>query len=154
MWGSEDAIDDRGTPADLFAELDARFHFTIDVAASASNHKVARWYGLQQDGLAHSWAAERVWCNPPYSRIPAWVRKARVEFEAACPLIVMLLPASRTEQAWWQDDIEPFRDRGLGVRTEFLRGRRSFALPGLQSALPNSRVPFGLVLAIWEPVGG
>lgn len=112
--GPNEATDDRATHPDVFRTIDARFHFTVDVAASIDNTKCARYYTLADDGLAQSWAGERVWCNPPYSDITPWVRKAWSEWSAHnhATCIVMLLPANRTEQAWWQDLVEPYRDGG------------------------------------------
>lgn len=144
--------DDRATPPDLFDPLDRRFGFTVDAAASPDNAKVARYWTKETDGLSQPWAGERVWCNPPYSDLGAWVRKAWAEWETDCEdsLFVLLLPSNRTEQAWWQDHIEPFRDRpGSAIRTEFLRDRRRFIMPGETVVRPNQRPPFGLVLCIW-----
>ncbi len=73
--------------------------------------KLPRYFTKEQDGLAHSWAHERVWLNCPYSDIAPWVRKAEFETFRGCSLVVMLLPATKTEQPWWQEYIEPFRDR-------------------------------------------
>ena len=39
------------TPQKLFDELDAEFHFTLDVAASDENHKCARYFTQSDDGL-------------------------------------------------------------------------------------------------------
>jgi phage N-6-adenine-methyltransferase len=148
--GPQEQVDDRGTAPEFFAQLDERFGFTIDVAAAAHNAKCDRWYSIENDGLTRSWARERVWCNPPYSDIGAWVRKAWDEWETA-ELIVMLLPANRPEQAWWQDHVEPFRDRpGQPLRVEFLRGRLRFIKPGAVEIGPNERPPFGCCLLIWE----
>lgn len=156
--GAKDNVDDRGTDPELFAELDARFGFTIDVAAAAHNAKCDRFYDLEVDGLAQSWAGERVWCNPPYSSIEPWVRKAWDEWEGRdkndqiCgpELIVMLLPANRTEQGWWQDWVEPFRNGGTGLDVEFLRGRRRFVRADATEIGPNERPPFGVCLLIWR----
>lgn len=155
--GAKDNVDDRGTDPELFAELDARFGFTIDVAAAAHNAKCDRYYDLEADGLAQSWAGERVWCNPPYSSIEPWVRKAWREWEGlgdhwVVPpqLIVMLLPANRTEQAWWQDWVEHERDHPeRDLRVEFLRGRRRFVRANATEIGPNERPPFGVCLLIW-----
>jgi phage N-6-adenine-methyltransferase len=140
--GADAATDDRGTdPAD-FARFDNRFGFTIDVAASAHNAKCSRYFTAEDDGLTQSWGGERVWCNPPYSDCRAWVTKAWDEWCLAQRpnLIVMLLPANRVEQAWWQDLIEPRRDRnGSPLSVEFLRGRMRFDRP-----------PFGCCLVIWQ----
>lgn len=41
-----------GTPQAFFDELDKEFHFDLDVAASDENHKCARYYTKEADGLA------------------------------------------------------------------------------------------------------
>lgn len=147
--GANPFVDDRETTPEVFAALHERFRFTIDVAASKENAKLERFYTAEDDGLAQSWAGERVWCNPPYSDIGSWVQKAWFQAGQA-ELIVMLLPANRTEQRWWQDHIEGARRGGL-VTVEFLPGRMRFIPPGEDSVKPNSRPPFGCCLVIWDP---
>lgn len=150
--GPLDEVDDRATPGDVFGPLHSLYGFTVDAAAAPHNAKVDRFWTREDDGLAQSWAGERVWCNPPYSHpnLAAFTAKARAEAVFA-ELIVMLLPANRCEQGWWQDHIEPYRDGRdpLGPRTEFWRGRTRFLKPGQTMILPNERPPFGCVLAIW-----
>ncbi len=142
------SVDDRKTSPEVFDPLHTRFAFTIDVAASTENAKLPRFYTIEDDGLARSWAGERVWCNPPYSNIRTWVEKADIEEEAES--IVMILPANRTEQGWWQDLVEPVRDRpGSRLRVEFIRGRTRFIAPGKHGIGPNERPPFGCCLLIW-----
>ncbi len=142
-----DEIDDRGTPREFFDEIDAEFHFTVDVAASELNAKCARFYTMTEDGLAQNWDGERVWCNPPFSQVEGWVRKAWI----TKGLVVMLLPANRTEQAWWQDLVEPFRDKGDGdLDVRFLRGRLKFAMPGDEGAAANNRPPFGCCVLVFH----
>lgn len=153
----KDNVDDRATTPELFGELSQRFGgFTIDVAAAAHNTKCERFYSIEDDGLQQSWEGERVWCNPPYSGIRPWVQKAWDSwtfYEHRRPeLIVMLLPANRTEQGWWQDLVEPYRDdpNGTALRVEFLRGRLRFIKPGATEVGPNERPPFGCCLLIWQ----
>ena len=142
-------VDDRALPPADFAILQNRFGFTIDAAAAPHNAKLARFFTAQDDALSQSWDGERVYCNPPYSNILPWVEKAWSE--ARAPLIVMLLPANRTEQQWWQELIEPHRDRaGSRLRVEFLPGRLRFLKPGATSIRPNERPPFGCCLCIWS----
>lgn len=154
--GELDEVDDRGTDPELFAELAERFGgFTLDVAAAPHNAKCERYYTRQQDGLVQPWTG-RVWCNPPYSSklLYAFVEKAWSEWGRVDGpnLIVMLVPANRPEQDWWQDLVEPHRDRpGSPLRTEYLRGRRRFVMPGETRILPNQRPPFGSGLLIWAP---
>jgi phage N-6-adenine-methyltransferase len=133
--------DVRETPPALFKAQDARFHFTLDACATYTNTKCDRFFGygaggIFTDGLTGSWAGERVWCNPPYSDIGAWLMKA---WESQAESVCMLVPATRTEQAWWQDGVEPFRDgkaedlTELGwtsLQVEFLRERQHFLEDG------------------------
>lgn len=145
--GARDEIDDRATPPELFGPLHERFRFTLDVAAAAHNTKCPRFFTKADDGLSQAWAGERVWCNPPYSDIAPWVAKAHSEPAA---LVVMILPANRTEQGWWQRHIEPYRDRGGRLSIEFLPGRIRFIRRGQTEVGPNERPPFGSALAIWH----
>jgi phage N-6-adenine-methyltransferase len=149
---ARDDVDDRATEPAVFATFESRFGvFTLDVAAAAHNTKCSRYFTRDDDGTAQPWAGERVWCNPPYSDIAPWVHKAWDEHAAALG-IVMLLPANRTEQRWWQDLVEPYRDRpGSGLRVEFLPGRMRFLKPGQQRIGANERPPFGVCLLVWSP---
>jgi phage N-6-adenine-methyltransferase len=147
--GAKPEVDNLATTPEMFVPLHERFRFTIDVAALPHNAKLPRFYTPEQDGLAQSWAGERVWCNPPYSDIEPWTKKAWAE-SADCGVIVMLLPANRTEQGWWQRHVEPHRDRGEGLRVEFLPGRPRFIKHGFDRVEPNQRPPFGCCLLIWD----
>ena len=147
--GADPDVDDRAITAGDFAPLHARFRFTVDAAASHANARLPRYWTAEDDALRQPWTGERVWCNPPYSHpnLARWVAKANVEILAE--LIVMLVPANRTEQQWWQQHVEPYRDRGAGLRTEFLPGRIRFLRNGQQVIGPNERPPFGCCLLIW-----
>lgn len=149
--GVRDETDDRGTLWPFIWELEERFGaFTLDVAAAEHNAKAPAFYSREQDGLTLPWTG-RVWCNPPYSNIAAWVRKAWDEWEDDTPeSIVMLLPANRTEQGWWQDEVEPHRGKGE-LQVEFLRGRMRFDRPGAVISTKGDRPPFGCCLLIWGP---
>ena len=151
--GVRNDVDDRGTDQAFFDSVEARFgRFTLDVAAASHNAKCEHFFTREDDGLALPWASPHVWCNPPYSDCRAWVQKAWDEWEHEPPeLIVMLLPANRVEQAWWQDLVEPYRDRpGSPLRVEFLRGRMRFDRPGWTKPAKGDRPPFGCCLLIWE----
>ncbi len=158
--GPRPEIDDRATSPETFGPLHERFRFTLDVCALPHNAKLERYFTPEQDGLAQSWAGERVWCNPPYSDVEPWVEKAHGEWLlrgrkwGGPELVVMLLPANRTEQGWWQRQVEPFRDRRAGELTvEFLPGRLRFIAHDATTIAPNERPPFGCCLLIWGTVG-
>jgi phage N-6-adenine-methyltransferase len=147
--GALDKVDDRRTPLGLWNQLNDEFAFTLDVAASDKNALCRPYFTIETDGLLQTWSGS-VWCNPPYSNCGAWVSKAFVE-RLRCESIVMLLPANRTEQGWWQDYIEPLRQAGK-IETRFLRGRLRFDTPDHDyTAQPKgNRPPFGCVLVIWR----
>jgi phage N-6-adenine-methyltransferase len=147
--GADDDVDDRATtPAD-FAEFDRQLGpFTLDVAASHANAKCARYFTREQNGLALPWAGATVWCNPPYSDIAPWVRKAWAEFDTTHG-IAMLLPANRTEQTWWQELIERYRDsENTEMKVVFLPGRMRFLKQG-ETTTVGTRPPFGCCLVTW-----
>lgn len=151
----KDHVDDRGTTPEMFAPLQERFGFTLDVAAAPHNAKCERYFTVEDDGLSQSWAGENVWCNPPYSDIRAWVAKAWDEWRCGVLAdgphrVVMLLPANRTEQGWWQDLVEPaLRSGDRHFRVEFLRGRPRFIRPDAVIGPKGDRPPFGCCLLIW-----
>jgi len=155
--GTKADVDDRATSPELFDALNARFGFTLDVAAAAHNAKCARYFSVEDNGLMQSWAGERVWCNPPYSDIRPWVEKAWMELDHV-EVIAMLLPANRTEQSWWQDLIEPYRDRDIGLIVEFMAERQRFVRPTAfvdMFGRPRGgaeRPPFGVCLLVWQSV--
>lgn len=153
--GAVSFVDDRETDPDVFAALNERFHFTIDAAATTQNAKLENFWTEADDALTQNWGGHRVWCNPPYSDIEPWVIQAWDQWEwAGSPapgLIVMLLPANRTEQRWWQKWVEPWRDTpGERLTVEFLPGRMRFIAPGDEGVRPNARPPFGCCLLIWS----
>jgi phage N-6-adenine-methyltransferase len=145
-----DEVDDRGTTVEDFAFFDQLGPFTLDVAAAPHNAKCEKFFTIHDDGLRQSWAGETVWCNPPYSNLGAWVKKAWQE-SASANGIAMLLPANRTEQGWWQQWIESLRDRpGSPLKVTFLPGRMRFILPGATRVGANERPPFGCCLVTWD----
>lgn len=151
LRGALPVVDDRGTHPMYFDPWNERFGgFTLDVAAAPHNAKCKRYFTLQDDGLEQSWSNERVWCNPPYSDIYSWVMKSWREYPSTRG-IVMLLPANRPEQRWWQELVEPYRDRaGSCLHVEFLTGRMRFIKEGQTEIGPNERPPFGCCLLIWD----
>lgn len=159
--GAKPEVDNLATTPEMFAPLHKRFQFTLDVCALPHNTKLPRYYAPPEhgplgpgargvDGLVQSWAGERVWCNPPYSDLKSWVVKAWREWHNEADLIVMLVPANRCEQGWWQEHVEPYRDGAGPLRVEFLPGRPRFIKHGHDRVEPNQRPPFGCCLLIWE----
>lgn len=111
--------DDYGTPQKLFDELNEKWHFQVDVCASAENAKCGLYFSKEDDGLKQDWGQFDIcWMNPPYGRqIISWVEKA-YETSKAGTTVVCLLPA-RTDTRW-------FHDYCLKGDITFLRGRLKF----------------------------
>ena len=47
--------DQWATPPDFFEELDREFHFDLDPCAGEENHKCARYFTREQNGLLQDW---------------------------------------------------------------------------------------------------
>jgi hypothetical protein len=155
--------DIRETPPELFAALHARFHFTLDACATPQNAKLPR-FNSEAEPDKFAWRGERVFFNPPFSQCREWVVKGWI---GEAELAVGLVPATRTEQPWWHELIEPYRDRRdtENLRTEFLKGRIKFLENGgpiyrknkdgtlwinPKTGEPQISSPkFGCVLLIW-----
>ena len=87
-------------------------------------------------------------------RLAPWAAKAHMEIRSRCLVICMLVPANRTEQPWWQEFVEPYRDgcRNIDhtVRTQFLPRRLRFGFPGDPTGKTGHQPTFGCVLITWE----
>ena len=136
--------DERWTPTELFDSWNAIFQFTVDVAANERNTKCERFYDQSSNGLLQSWSGEVVWCNPPYSNLELWVRKAHEETNA---IVCMLIPANRTEQKFWHDYVEPYRDNGGRLTCHFIEKRIKFIHP--EEGEMGSPM-FGCVMLVWD----
>lgn len=126
------------TPNSFFNKLNEIFEFTLDVAASDSNHKVARYFTQETNGLAQSWQGERCFMNPPYGdEIIHWMRKAYEEGSKDA-LVVCLLPG-RYDTVWF---------RKYATRATVLMqipGRLIFLVYGVK----KTTAPFPSVIAIY-----
>lgn len=56
--------DEWSTPQDIYDQLDAEFHFTLDPAASEENHKTSEYFTREQDGLKCSWGGAQSILQP------------------------------------------------------------------------------------------
>lgn len=117
------------TPRDLFDRMNARYAYTVDVAAEAHNALLPRYF---QDGLRTPWTGERVWCNPPFSRIGPWVAKAD---EAA--LATFLTPVW-TDRPWFSIIWNRSKHRpNPGWTIELPEGRVRYAGAGADPNFPS-----------------
>jgi len=147
---------ERYTPRELLAVcagIVGVTSFDLDVAATRESSCAARFYSVEDDGLAKSWDAAAVWCNPPFDNLEAWVTKAWREHQArAFDVAAMLVPATRTEQRWWQIYVEPWRDSSHGLAVRFLAGRPRFTSPDPDAEVKSPT--FGCALLVWRTRAG
>ena len=115
------------TPQKIFDELDAKYHFTLDAAASHENHKVDKYFTADDDGLLKDWGGETVFCNPPYDNVETgeWTRKCFEEAQKPGTTVVLLIPARTDRKSFHQ-----YIYNKPGVKIDFLEGRLAFELGG------------------------
>lgn len=51
--------DEWETPLEIYASLDAEFHFTLDPCATADNHKCDTYYTAEDNGLTKNWGGAK-----------------------------------------------------------------------------------------------
>jgi len=129
------ATDDWATPQDFFDSLNAIYNFELDVCASETNAKCAKYFTKEVDGLMQPWGGV-VWMNPPYGReIGLWMKKAYESHKQNGATVVCLVPA-RTDTAWWHD-------YAMNGEITFIRGRLKFGGSKNAAPFPSAVVVFG-----------
>jgi phage N-6-adenine-methyltransferase len=119
------------TPQGFFDELNKEFGFQLDVCADEKNHKCAKFFDMNTNGLMHRWAPAVCWMNPPYGGdLPKWMAKAYEESQT----VVCLVPA-RVDTAWFQDLCI-----GVGAEIRFIRGRLKFGNATNSAPFPSAVV--------------
>lgn len=144
--------DERFTPPELLWWLHTRYRFTVDIASTPlapAAQILTRYITKEQNALRYIIPAdERVFCNPPYSDIWPWV-----DFLWRQPCFSLLLVPAWTDRKWWQELVEPYRDRfGSRLHTEF-HTRVTFGDP--EKPIRESGAPkfIGSVFITFDRVG-
>ena len=122
--------DEWATPKEIFNELNNEFNFNLDVCATEDNHKCNLFFTQKDDGLSKKWGGYRVFCNPPYSNISEWVKKAYYESYKPNTLIVLLIPA-RTDTKYFQEYIYH------RAELRFIKGRLKFGDSKTSAPFPS-----------------
>lgn len=119
------ASEEWATPADVYAELDAEFHFNFDPCPLRRG----------QDGTAPlfvKWRGKRVFCNPPYGPgLRPFLERAQ-----EADVSVFLIPA-RTDTRWFHEIVLP---RAAEIR--FIKGRLKFGDAKNSAPFPSMIVVF------------
>ena len=109
------------TPPEVYDKLHQEFQFTFDPCPIT-------WKEGDADGLAIEWG-DVTFCNPPYSKVGLWIRKAHEEWKKG-KTVVMLINAIT--------DTVAFHEYIYGqAEIRFLRGRISF----INADAPEKRQP-------------
>ena len=135
--------DEWGTPTGLYRK--ALFDFDIipeiDVAAREDFRRCESYFDKKTNGLKQEW--DKPWfCNPPYSNVKAWVKKATEEFEKyKAP--GLLLTFAKTDTKFFHN----YLYKKKNIRLEFIQGRIKF----LDSKNNPSKypAPYGSLWAIF-----
>lgn len=110
------------TPKPLFERIAEAFGgFDIDAAASSENSLCEKFFSAEENALNQTWSG-KVWCNPPYNNIEAWLEKATTEAVFNVTTVFILPP--RTDSGW-------FHRYALSTHAEiaWIRGRVAFVDP-------------------------
>lgn len=117
------------TPQWLFDQLNAEFHFIMDVCASAENAKCPAYFDEADDALQWPWIGS-CWMNPPYGKgLDRWIRKA-YESSREGATVVCLVPA-KTDTRWWHQYVEG------KAEVRFIRGRLTFVEASAPAPFPS-----------------
>lgn len=133
--------DDWETPDEVFNYFNSLYHFNLDAAANATNHKTPTWFGEQADGtfvngLVQDWSGKTIWLNPPYSN-PLQKNFIQKALEAASEdsTVVCLLPA-RTDTHLWHNFVM------RADEVYFIKGRLQFKGAEASAPFPSCVVVF------------
>ena len=131
--------DSWGTPISFFDRLRDRFDFRLDACAEPWSAKCDRFYTKDDDGLSKAWESW-TWCNPPYSNILGWYRKASEE---------ALLGNSSAVLTFARTDTRAFHQYALKAsEIVFLKGRLKFIDPATKQ--PGNSAPAPSMLVIFD----
>nr|DAZ30550.1 MAG TPA: DNA N-6-adenine-methyltransferase [Caudoviricetes sp.] len=125
-----------------FSNLNEKYHFKWDLAASDDNAKCNNYFTRDDNSLEQNWGGldGNLFVNPPYGReLKLWVKKAAETHLKNGQYLVMLIP-SRTDTSYWHDYI--FNHAEI----EFLRGRLKFEVDGVS----GDPAPFPSALVIYK----
>ena len=139
------------TPPAVFAALNAEFNFKVDVAASRHNALCDIHISDEENALTRDWTPDNsgwagcyVWCNPPYSDIGPWVKKAAEQ--AAKGIGTVMLVMMDQSVGWFKDAFQTCQEVRL-----IIGGRLSFIEPTTgKPAAGNNK---GSMFLIWHPFG-
>lgn len=119
--------DDYGTPNDLYQKAckDYNIFPTLDVSATQFNSKCPNFYTPEEDGLTKDWN-RTFFCNPPYSRVASFMKKAYYDSKTF-QVEGMCLIFAKTDTKFWHSYIEG------KAEVHFIKGRVKFLKDGFKT---------------------
>lgn len=126
---------------DIFGELDKEFHFTLDAAADAVNHRCAIYFTKEQNALLQDWGQHTVWLNPPSAdrNYPAWIFKCFAAASKGATVVALL--RMECNSGWFASILEKAQIRYLEIPA------------GQTFACAECGKPLQLFVAIFHPEG-
>ena len=119
-----------GTPPALLAILDQQYMFSRKPDGTLFDPCPIDWDRVNgTNGLAIDWAPS-TYCNPPYTNVADWLRKASLEARKGCQSVLLLIAV--TDSVWFH--VYCYNQPGVEIR--FLRGR----VPFIDPANPHFKV--------------
>lgn len=118
--------DDWSTPKQFYNDLNEEFNFTYDPCPLRAEF----------DGLNEAWIG-RVFINPPYSNIRAFISKGLEEIKQGNADVCVFLVPARTDTKWFHELV---LDR---AELRFIKGRLKFGES-------KNSAPFPSMLAIFK----
>lgn len=116
------------TPPAVFKKLNEEFHFTLDATAEPETALCDHYFTMDDDALTQDWSNQTVYCNPPYSQLKDFAKKAQEEANKGAT-VVMLVPA-RTDTKAFHDHLSHGEVRLIKGRLKFLQdGEEQDAAP-------------------------
>ena len=103
LEGRTKPSDEYRTPDEFFAMVDREFSFAFDAACNSGNCRAPRGAKTDEglDGLLVPWLSP-TWCNPPYSNVLPWIKKAIHERDVRGVTSCLLVPADTSVGWWWR----------------------------------------------------
>ena len=125
------------TPQDLYDWANSKWGpFTIDAAASKENTLCSKYFTEEDNALVQDWVGGNIFCNPPYSLSPEFIKKA-CEESLKSPYAIILLIAARTSNEEWHKYIFPYASEIC-----FIDGRVKFGNTKAGAPFPSVFVIF------------
>ncbi|MFQ5788266.1 MAG: phage N-6-adenine-methyltransferase [Thermodesulfobacteriota bacterium] len=137
--------DEYETPKWLFKQLDDKFHFNLDPAATSENHLCDKYFTKEDNGLSKDWSRYTVFLNPPYSNAGDWIKKAYESAKEIGTTVVCLIPA-RTDTKYFHK---------YCIHADyifFIEGRLKFENRS-DGDFKQNCAPFPSIIVIFDPHG-